>query len=307
MRTLYNAGDQSIRFTPIDPRTGRVAEVTGASYRIVDLRHPDTSAEHVIVDDTAATVDDGIATLTASAGYAQASAVSLSLAHSGLATGRPYLLSSATGSICEVVTLASIGLQDAITATPLRYNYSTGDSLSGIQLIGTFPAAEANDEDNVERSGGPYLVTWSYTYQGQALYVPTTLYLDRYSVIPPIDATYVLQASPDLAQRARSYVDSAISVAWEDFLSRAECTGHDPQSLPPGLTVRVAVRTMALAHLHRWVGGSDSDLSHADALEDRARGMFNDVLVSSAPRGQIEIKRNNVEAVKPHGAMFKLS
>lgn len=310
MRVIYNQGDQRISVVPIHPVTGSPVVVDSGSdvtVSIVDLREHDQATDHTVLATTAAAQDGLSAALTGAAGYSQADPRNLPVDASSAAIGRTYLLVDSDGH-AEAVKLASIGTTTASTVTPLRRNYATSDTLTGVELFATFPEAEADDEDSVESWGGPYLVTWTYVVDGQTVVLPSELWVDRYSIAPPIDEAYVLMAQPDMASRARTQVPSAIAVAWDEWLATVQSHGRDPSLFPPSHTVKVAVRKLALSYLNRWASGSEADNTYADGLEERARELFGSILIGQAPQGQVELTRDEVShRDQPKGHIFKLS
>ena len=310
MRVIYSQGDQRISVVPIHPATGAPVLVdsgTDVTVSIVDLRHGDQSADHTVLATTVVSQDPFSAVLTADAGYSQADPRYLPLDASSAARGRAYLLVAADGRQ-ETVQLRDLGATSASTIHNLQRNYATGDTLRGVELVATFPAVEADDEDNVEDNGGPYLVVWRYQVDGQTVVLPTELFLDRYSLTPPIDEQWVLRGQPDFAARGREQVSTAIAVAWDDWLAQVESHGRDPSLIPAGHTVRVGLRKLALSYLHRWASGGDTDTERADALKAEAERLFGDVLVGHAPKGQVELTRDDVgHEPEPKGHIFQLS
>jgi hypothetical protein len=281
---------------------------TDVTVSIVDLRWSDQSTDHTVLATTTVTQDTFTAALTGAAGYSEADGHRIPVNASTAVVGRPYLLVDAEGNR-ELVHLSSIsGTTSARSLHALRRNYATSDTLRGVELAATFPGAEADDEDNVEDSGGPYLVTWTYVVGGQTVVMPTTLWLDRYSLSPPIDDAWVLLAQPDMASRGRENLSSAIAAAWQDFLAEVQSHGKDPSLFPPSHTVRVGLRKLALAYLNRWASGGDSDNAYADKLEGEAYAKFSDVLVGRAPKDQVQLTRDNVGNIaQPKGHLFRLS
>lgn len=310
MRVTYNQGDQRISVVPIHPATGAVVLVDSGSdvtVSIVDLRYGDQSSDHTVLATTVVSQDPLAATLTGSAGYSQADPHRLPLDASAAALGRTYVLVDADGQQ-ETVQLRSIGATAAFTVHDLRRNYETGDTLRGVELVATFPAATADEENNVEDKGGPYLVTWTYRVDGQTVVLPTELFLDRYSLTPPIDDQWVLRGQPDFAARGREQVTTAIQAAWDDWLAAVEGHGEDPTLFPAGHTAKVGMRKLALSYLHRWASGGETDTTRADALQAEAERLFSDVLVGHAPQGQVKLTRDDVgHDPEPKGHVWRLS
>lgn len=311
MRVIHSQGDQRISIVPIHPVTGAPVIVdlgSDVTVSIVDLRHGETSDDHTVLAPTTVAQDSFSSALTGAAGYSQPDPHRIPADASTAALGRSYLLEASDGRL-ETVQLRAIGgTTSASSVHQLRANYTTGDTLRGVELVATFPEAEANDEDSVEDKGGPYLVTWSYLVDGQTVVLPTELFLDRYSLAPSIDDAWVLKGAPDMANRGRQQVGTAISAAWDDWMAKVETYGKDPSLFLASHVVKVALRHLALSYLHRWASGGQTDDDRADALELKASNMFNDVLVGNAPKRQVELTRNEVGNVdQPKGHIFGLS
>lgn len=313
MRVIYNQGDQRISVVPINPATGAPVVVdagTDVTVSIVDLREHETATDRVALATTTVTQDALSETLTAAAGFSQPDPHALPLVTTTAALGRSYLLVAAGGE-SEVVRLSSTAAAAVTTSTPLRRNYAIGDTLRGIELVATFPSAEANDEDSVEDKGGPYLVTWTYVTDGITVTLPTTLWVDRFSLAPPIDEAYVIQGMPTIAQRSRgrTTVAGAIAVAWDDWLAELQSSGKDPSLFPPAHNVRVALRKLALAYLVGWVSGSDAETEAAAAKEAAARSELTSIIEGRAPQAQVQITRDTVESIDQvkGSSIFRLS
>lgn len=311
MRVIYNQGDQRISVVPVHPVTGAPVVVdsgTDVTVSIVDLRWHDQATQHTVLTTTTVTQDTFSAALTGAAGYSQASPYTIPVDASSAALGRTYLLEDASGQR-EAVQLRSInGTTSAFTTHRLRRNYVATDTLRGVELVGTFPSAEANDEDSVEDSGGPYLTLWTYVVDGQTYNLAASLWVDRYSLAPPIDAAWVLTEHPTMSSRARDDIPAAIAAAWQEWLAKLEARGEDPSLFPPSHTVKLALRKRALSYLNRWASGGESDTEYARELKDEAMNLFNDALTGNLPRDQVKLTRDDVGHVsKPVADLFRLT
>lgn len=311
MRVTYNQGDQRISIVPIHPSTGQPVLVDSGSdvtVSIVDLRETDSSDDHEVLATTTISQDAFSQALTAAAGYSQADPHNIPVDASSAALGRTYVLIAADGT-SEAVQLRAVGgSTSASTTYPLRGNYAAADTLRGVELVATFPAAEANDEDSVESRGGPYLVTWTYVVDGQTVVMPTELWVDRHSIAPTIDDAWVLRGSPDMAHRGRSYVSSAILAAWDDWLATVQAHGEDPSRFLASHVARVGLRKLALAYMHRWASGGAGEDARADELEKAAHDMFASELVGQGPQGQVKLTRDEVSHdPHPKGHILGLS
>lgn len=314
MRVLYNQGDQRISVVPVHPETGGPVVVdvgTDVTLSIFDGREHELSANRTVLAVTTVTQDAFSESLTGAAGFAQASPQSVPVDASAAAIGRTYLLVDSIGR-AEPVQLTSVGgTATADVAIPLRGSYSAADTLVGVELVGTFPSAEANDEGSVEDSGGPYFAVWTYVVDGKTVTLPTELWVDRFSMAPPVDEAYVLRAMPTLAQRSRGRGTprEAISVAWDDWLAMVQSAGKDPSLFPPGHSVRVGLRRLAIAYLLDWAAGTDAEREEAKQRDESARAALSSVLEGRAPHGQTQLTRNDAASIpEPKGSLkFRLS
>ncbi len=313
MRVIYNQGDQRISVVPIHPDTGSPVVVdsgTDVTVSIVDLRESESSTNRTVLATTTVAQDSFSASLTDTAGYSSADPSAIPAHTSSAARGRTYLLQEFDGP-SEVLRLTETGPTSGTATAPLRSNYTAGATLRGVELVATFPTAEANDEDSVEDKGGPYLVTWTYVVDGQTVVLPTELWVDRFSLAPPIDEAYVLQAMPSMASRVRGRgsVGGAILVAWHDWLALLQGSGKDPSLYPPAHNVQVALRRLAIAYMLDWVSGSDTERDEAANRYAAARAELDGILEGQAPKGQTQITRDSVESVAQvkGSTMFRLS
>lgn len=161
-RIYYGRGAQTL--TTIPHRGGQPMRVTSATYAILDTRHGADSADHVVTAaGTAATVDTLSTTTTAKAGRAAEDRRALTLTSTaGISAGHLYILEGAKGQ-AELVTIAEgspVSATVARTVAEIRGDYATGSTLRGVEVSATFPAIEADDDDNLD--GLPFLLTWTF-------------------------------------------------------------------------------------------------------------------------------------------------
>lgn len=159
-RVYIDKGDQVLVTVP--HRNGQPVRVASATYEIVDTRYGIDSGQHVVVAaGTPATIDTTATTLTNKAGRNASDRRSLTLLDTGtLIAGHVYWLEAANGQ-AELVTVERVASGTvARTESEIRGDYPTGSSLRGIEVAATFPASEANDDDNLD--GTPFLLVWSF-------------------------------------------------------------------------------------------------------------------------------------------------
>lgn len=291
---LYNEGAQTVRHIPVDAH-GRVTRVASAEYSIIDLRESDTSDNRTIQASTAATVDSVTETLTAAAGPGTADPRLLSVPASGVTEGRTYILEEDGQREAFVVHRKDTSNARIWTKTDLRLDWTTSAQIRGVEISGTFPSAEANDEDEVEDGGGPYLVIWDYQINGKAYLVADEVWLSRYSIPPFCTEAYVLEAFPALARSMRGdgpSVTQAIKVAHDDLLSELEASGIDPRYFKSLPYLRNTERKRAIEYLHRWKQ-TDPDTIEADRWEERYMRAVENLTTGKAPIGTVRIDPAN--------------
>lgn len=303
-KVIYGKGAQPLRFVPRDA-DGRAWRIASATYKIVDLREPEESDEREVVASTATTLGSESTTTDTACGPAQVDPTELSVVDaSGFATteiGRKFIVSE-DGRV-ELFTLDQIdSSNDLLYATaPLRRDFSSGASVLAVEHEGTFPLAEANDEDNVEDGGGPYLIIWDYTIDGRPYSPAEEVWVVRYSALPLVDEADIIRADPRLATRARGEYDlaSAAGLANEDFEADVRAAGRDPSYFLSNVTAKVACRERACFHAYRWFN-TETDDDRADRHDQRYQKLMNDLLEGLPPEGSVDI--NPVTDTAPSGS-----
>ena len=297
-RVIYSETDQSVVRVPIDPVTGSPVLLDGTvSVSFFDKREAEAQE---LLGTSVVSQDSTSAYLTADAGFSQVDPTLLPVVPSMVEVGHTYLMEGEGSS--ELVQVRQVTLTAAYAQNGLRGNYSASDAarLRGIELQATFPDLTA-DDDAVKNGGGPYLVTWTYQHDGSTVIASDTAYLDRYSLAPPIDETYVLMANPTIHERARGRVSvsQAIAVSWQDYLAEVEGSGRDPSSLMVSNGAKVAIRHQALSYLLDWVSGGEADDTAAETHRKKYSAMMRNILTGEAPKGTVEIDRDTGASVKP--------
>jgi hypothetical protein len=305
---VYGGGAQPLRHVPVD-RLGRPTRVTSATYTIVDLRESITSAERVIASGSA-TLDAASTTLAEDAGpAASAYPERLDVASvSGFAEGRTYQLSGADGER-ETVTSVAIDATNTrvVCRLPVRGNYESGDTLRGIELSCTFPADEANDEDEtVKDIGHPgYQVTWSYEIDGRDYLVGELVRVSRYSVQPWIDAHDILIAHPALAKRVQD-VEGPLLCATEDILAELEAGGHDPTLVRTGISGKVLLRCRTLYYMMLGLHGDDDRETAARFLQQSKDLLHRILNAGTPPRDVVVLSQSDDTPTKtPFSDLFQ--
>lgn len=265
-RVKYGQGDQTIRFTPVDPM-GRPARVTSATYTIVDIREPEDGDDRVIATGSAVlpAVDT---TLTVAGGAGSSNARSFTLASAALvAEGRAYLLSS-NGTRSLVLATGVAGSVVSVKSTP-GAAFPIGATFQSIELEATFPAVEANDSRAIEEQRR-YQITWSYELQGERYLTAQIVWLVRYSGeawITEIDAIAAYPMLPDRI-RGKATVPDCIVAATRDFISELEGAGVQAEYYRTSTPGQLAMANRAVEYGLRWAG-SESDQNLAELYMTR--------------------------------------
>jgi hypothetical protein len=288
---LYGKGAQSIYWIP--RHNGEVRVATSPTYAIYDYREGEGSpGREIVAAGTAATVGSETQALTAAAGPSTADPRRITVgAVTSFTEGHVYLLIE--GGRYEAFTLDRIDATNKYlySQAPLRNAWTTAAIVDAVMLQGTFPAAEAADESEVEGGGGPYGSVWSYTVDGVLHNDFQLLWLARYSFVSIIDETDIKRADPKLAAVLRapySLADLCI-LATEEYCADLEASGKDPTLFYPS-TRHVAVRHKALEIAYRWKGKAD-DLIAADRHREDYERKMNSILTGIPPFGTAEIDR----------------
>lgn len=303
---LYGQGAQTIRWVPVDAQ-GIVRRVTSATYAIVDLREPLLGSRREIVASTAATASTVSTTIAAAAGPSTAAPKRITVASlTGIRVGGHYLLSNTSSAIEEPVEVSRINVAslELELVHPLTRGFVSGSALVGLELDGTFPSGDANDEQRLDNGGGPLQVTWSYTI-GSVLYVaPQILWVTRYGVAPWVTPAGVLRHLPGHAQVVGDSLDpaGAIRAATDELYERLQSAGtwrRDPAALRANLSTTLFVEKWALALLLRG-SRSEAALALAQTYADEANSHVNNILVG-APGGRVVASHPVDDTAKPGG------
>ena len=278
MRVIYGQGAQTLRLIPVD-RHGRPTRVSSANYTIVNLDKAPSASDRTVQAATAASLDAASTTASAAAGAGQSSPRQLTVVSTtGFSEGRQYLLTGLDGQR-EVITVQ--GVQSATvlhSLHSLQATYASGSTLQGIELSGTFPLSEADDEDNV-KNGYRYQVTWDYTLHGQECYVPQLVRLTRYDEEPWIVDADLIRLIPTLPDQVRGRVklSDCIAEGTRDLLAELEGSGFDPGELRLSAVAQRAVTFRAAAYAHR-LAKSEIDDARADLWDQRYERMLHNLL-----------------------------
>lgn len=300
-RVIYGRGAQTIRLVPVD-RYGRPTRVTSATYQIDNLSLGEEDSSRVVVAAAAATLGAVDTTLTAAAGPGQASPRQLTVASAtGISEGRRYLLSDATRRR-ELVVVEGISGTTLEVRHSLGGAYASGSALQSIELEGTFPSSEADDEDHVT-NGYEYHALWVYTGQGETLVVAQPVTLTRYSREPWVTTEYVVQLYPTIQDRlrGRASIHDAIACATDDFVAQIESTGRGAEYYRGRSLAMTAIRFRAVEYALRWCA-TDGDAERAVVFQERFDAIVHGLLTTPAAQSQaVNPVTNTAESDDLHG------
>lgn len=296
-RIRYTGGNQTVYHVARD-RYGRARIPASANYAIVRLWKHEDDAEREVVASTAATIDSASTTLNASAGPAQANPRLLPVSSSAsFSPGHRYLLSQ--GELSELVEVEGVDTAQVYVKHELRYDYTTGADLDGIEITGTFSSAAAADEEDLEAGGGPYGVIWSYTLAGIPIYALEEAWVVRYTSQPLITTADLLRRWPMVTEicKDRWNPEDAIAAASEDFLSDMEEMGADPHGLRHSPSTMVCVADRALEYIERWANTDDS-VEHANLLRQDYERRVRSLLTGQRPVRTADVKQATDQAAQ---------
>ncbi len=224
---VYGEGAQTLRTVALD-RRGEPVVPSAATYSIVALFRASTADTRTVQASTAATIDSVSTTISAAGGPDTANPREISATSAaGILAGHRYLLGD--GPTEEVAVEALNGTTLTLERAPL-YSHASGAALVGLEISGTFPAAEVNDEDNVKGGGGPYAVIWDLTIAGETQVTRELVWIRRSHVRPFLTLTDATKPDPTITVRLgdRSDPDLLLQVAHEDYRNAIRKVGRDP-------------------------------------------------------------------------------
>lgn len=288
-RVIYAEGAQTLRHIPVD-RQGRAVRVSSATYTMVDLRETEESADRAIASGNA-TIGSVSTLLTADAGPSALDSHLLPVTSAvGITAGHVYRVLAADGR-SETFRVRRVDGLNVYATHELAGDYGTTALVQDVEIAASFPAAEANDELELQDGAGPYQVTWEYTIDDQLYLVPEIVWLTRYSVQPFITEADVLVAYPTLGSLARRRVtiSDGIAAATQDYVAEAESAGRDPTLYRATHLAKVAVRERVIEYVLRWC----SKFEEAAAHEQLWSRYVNQLFVGAPKPGTVTVSRTD--------------
>lgn len=158
---LYNQGAQTFRAVAYDVNGDPQIPAT-ANYTIVDLTKHEDATDREVQASTAATVDTASTTTTASAGGGTADPTRIQCTDgSSFLAGRRYLIQGADGAQ-EMFLVDHKSSNDLYADIELEGTYASGASVLGVEFPWIFPAATANDSDEIKKET-LFGIDWVFT------------------------------------------------------------------------------------------------------------------------------------------------
>lgn len=285
---IYGSGAQTLRTIPVN-RHARPTVATSCTYRIVDLRKSEDDPEREIVASTNATIDSTSTTTTAACGLGTANERKIPVtATAGFTQGRRYLLTSSDG-IRELVLIEAISTNSYVMVRdPISRQFASSSTLRGVEVSGTFPLSEANDEEEIERGdGGPYAVDWSWDVDPSPRREFVWLIRQPDSLLISTEDLFALEPSIASTSGKRYKPETAIRQAATEI--RAWCQAHqiDPDNFHGGTMLRLAVTYRAAWHCVRQLDGPGNN-ERAQELKDESQKYLDSITIGQPPEKSVK-------------------
>lgn len=299
LQVIYGGGAQLLRVVPVD-LGGKPVRPSGATYGIGDLRRSLTAADRVVVAaGTVASVHSFSQTTTAAAGMATADPRVVAVASTvGVSPGHRLMLTNPKGDR-ELLTV------DSVTATSVRARadvvktYPTGSTLAGVEVICTFPEAEAADEQRLIDGGGPYaldLVIDGSDRPGMRFFVEIV----RHRALPLCSIEDLAELDVVAATLGGDRVDpqTAIRRASFELQTRLRLVGIDPSYTTYADAARLACTYLAAYHVLKTAKGPGAEARAAD-YKEQARITIDAMISAQNVVGAMKLSRSTDTAPSP--------
>jgi hypothetical protein len=291
MQTIYaGGGAQDVEVYALDA-LGRVALPSSATAKIVDLCEPDTAPDaDRIVEDTAPAVIDATATTTTSAaGPKEADKRRVSVVNSaGFVVGRKYGLQG--GGSTEAFDVERVDGLDIYTRDALRTRFASGAAVVGLRVSATFPAARADDADELGRRAD-FGCDWTFAGVTGPPVVRTLARIERRGRALRATAADLLQIDPQFAEvtHSRTTLESHLRQADLEVDALLLHRGSPLADTLEGTIGKLAVGYTALALAYRVLG--DNHVDRALWAEGLARRWVKMLIGGAKPDDAVETTR----------------
>lgn len=299
LQVIYQGGAQLLRVVPVD-LGGKPVRVTSATYGIADLRRALLTADREIVAaGTVASVHSFSQATTAAAGLATADPRVVSVASSvGASAGHRLMLTNPKGDR-ELLTV------DSVTATSVRAradivkSYPAGSTLQGVEVICTFPEAEAADEQSLIDGGGPYALDLAVVGSDRPT-LRVFVEVVRQRALPLCSIEDVAELDPVAATIGGDRLDpyTAIRRASAEITAELRLVGIDPSYSDYADAARLACSYLAAWHALKVAKGDAVQL-RATEYRERARVTLNAMIAARTVVGATTTTRSTDTAASP--------
>ena len=241
---------------------GRPVKPSSATVRIVDLSVPETDASREVLASGPATIDAVSTTLTAAAGPREADARVLTVADStGFTVWRRYAV-QADGATEAFVVERVDGL-DVWARDELRTRFELGAAVIGIRVSVDFPAATADDADELGREA-VFGVDWTLTGITGPTQLRTLARIERrqHAARATVLDLAALDPRVVVASHERTTLEAHVAQADAEVTAELQFVTHTVERHHGGELGRLAVTYRALELAYRTLGG--------EAYADRA-------------------------------------
>ena len=159
-KIIFGGGDQSLIFSPFK-------RVTSADYIIEDFVTYSSGSSDRLVASGSAIINGADTTISVAAGPNTVDPRKLVVvANTDLTASHRYVITDIDTGEYETFTIDSIQGTTVKTEVPMLHKYPALSTVQGLELLATFPAETAGDEDFLNRNE-PLRVVWKYTIDGQ--------------------------------------------------------------------------------------------------------------------------------------------
>ena len=293
---VTGGGAQTIAIVP-------PCRATGATYQIEDLSKGNDQADRYLVGavgvPAAATLDATELVVSAAAGADTTDAYAIPAAASALVTGRAYAIEAADAQR-EVFTCTGRDATSCTAEQPLTGAYPSGSKIRGLRVSGTFPAAQA-DDDNFFEEDRPLRVIWHLTIGGvvttvaEPIRLVRALFQDKY--IGDLDVWLrntwreLVQQLGSKGEHTRTLCVQAANVV----AGKLRAKGIDPGRYLAGPSGQNAMQARVVLELAQR-GHKPGTIDIVSFLEDARREwaeMWSDLTLGADPRDTLETTRSN--------------
>jgi hypothetical protein len=243
-KVIYGNGAQGLRTVARD-RFARPTVVASATFQINHLPRSDGSADREVQAVGAATIDTASTTTDAACGPGQSFREIPLTSTSGFSENTYYIIQEQSGGgrrelvLCEeIVTNDKILIRHGLTR-----EFASGATVKGCEVSGDFPAAEADDEEEVKRGGGPYAVRWVATMDGVVEDWVEYVWIIRNADLVRVTPQDVYEIDQTLADNLgeRMKPEPLILSATKDYRALLQASNKDPEYIHSEVGIRAII------------------------------------------------------------------